>query len=75
MEAKNPDTFLNSSATPIVSLGFLALAGWWIMARKPEPKPNEEPPLDKNFRDGNADKVDEASLESFPASDPPSWTP
>ena len=35
----------------------------------------ERPDLEKRFKDGEYDGVDAASFDSFPASDPPSYSP
>jgi hypothetical protein len=43
--------------------------------KRDKPKPAEQKDAKPGDRRDDDDKIDEASEESFPASDPPSWSP
>lgn len=55
-------------------LGLLAAAAWigWEIYRRRAPRTRFALPAEMTYRD---DHIETAAEDSFPASDPPSWTP
>ncbi len=53
---------------------FGVVVGYWLATREKTQEASEKK-LPLKFGNGQRDAVEQSSWESFPASDPPSWTP
>lgn len=60
---------------PVIGAGVAGYFVWnrYFRTASSESSASTDPKLQKNWRGGEADAIDEAMMESFPASDPPAY--